>query len=244
MSNDPAYLAARETLTLSGRTAARFVAQLGALAPVLVFPLPAAHLGRRPGLQATVLDHKYWFAKLYECVTYEEIAYAQHVAYATFWYQFIKVFYGLYYDALQKFLNGSPAPPLWQTHFEGPPATRGGRVPPDSMDAVEFSVRTGAIAHIQGDLPVALVKTYRIWTANPKPPFQRLQDAFVNGEAPFRRAQARFYLDVNDKTFSPLRPEVGQFAAAVYQSTCDIQPSLEKMFQWRRDAWQKAMQSL
>jgi hypothetical protein len=112
------------------------------------------------------------------------------------------------------------------------------------MDAVEFSVRTGAIAHIQGDLPVALVKTYRIWTANPKPPFQRLQDAFVNGEAPFRRAQARFYLDVNDKTFSPLRPEVGQFAAAVYQSTYDIQPSLEKMFQWRRDAWQKAMQSL
>ena len=58
------------------------------------------------------------------------------------------------------------------------------------------------------------------------------------------RAQARFYLDVNDKTFSPLRPEVGQFAAAVYQSTCNIQPSLDKMFQWRRDAWHRAMQSL
>lgn len=244
MVSDPAYHEARETLSLSSRTASRFLAHLGALAPMLVFPLPAAHLGRRPALQATVLDHKYWFAKLYECVTYEEIAYAGHEAHSTYWYHFIKVFYGLYYDALQKFLNGSSVGSLWQTHFAGPPATRDGAVPPDSMNAVEFSIRTGAIAHIQGDLPVALVKAYKTWSVSPKPPFQSLKHAFVSGEAPFRRAQARFYLDVNDKTFSPLRPEIGQLAAAAYQSTCDIQPSLEKMFQWRKDAWQRAVQSL
>jgi len=37
-------LEARQTLELSGRTASQFVRQLGALAPVLVFPFPAATL--------------------------------------------------------------------------------------------------------------------------------------------------------------------------------------------------------
>ena len=73
MANEIEYLEARQTLALSARTAARFVAQLGAIAPILVPPFPTATLGRRPGLQATVLDHKYWFANLYELVTYEEL---------------------------------------------------------------------------------------------------------------------------------------------------------------------------
>ncbi len=58
------------------------------------------------------------------------------------------------------------------------------------------------------------------------------------------RAQAAFYLDVNDKTFSPVRPEVGQLGAAYYQAIMNIQPSMPVMFQWRRDAWQKAADQL
>ena len=57
-------LEARQTLELSRRTASQFVAQLGAVAPILLPPFPSATLGRRPGFQATVLDQKYWFAKL------------------------------------------------------------------------------------------------------------------------------------------------------------------------------------
>jgi hypothetical protein len=113
------------------------------------------------------------------------------------------------------------------------------------MEAVQYSVRTGAIAHIQGDMPVALVEAYRTWTANPKPLFQDLRMDFIDqSEGAFRAAQARFYIEVNDKIFSPLRPEVGQLAAALYQTVGDIQPSLPVMFQWRRDAWQRAAQSL
>jgi len=70
------YLEARQTLELSARTASKFIAQLGAVAPILIFP--SAHLGRRPGFQATVLDQKYWFAKLYELVSYEELLPALH----------------------------------------------------------------------------------------------------------------------------------------------------------------------
>lgn len=106
-------------------------------------------------------------------------------------------------------------------------------------------MRTGAIARIQGDMSVALATAYKTWAANPKPAFQDLREDFITrSEVAFRVAQGRFYLEVNDKIFSPLRPEVGQFAAATYQGSLDIQPSLPVMFQWRRNAWQAAADSL
>ncbi len=234
---------ATETRALSRRTASRFVAQLGALQPVLIPPLPAAHLGKRPGLQMTVLDHRYWFAKLYEFVTLEEMSYSQKTTYPGFSLHFIKVFYGMYYAAMGNYEKSAFAQvnPLWVTHFRGPP----GNVAPDSMQAVEFSVRTGATAHIQGDMAVALVTAYKSWEVSPKPRFPELRGEFIDkSEGAFRAAQARFYIEVNDKTFSPLRPEVGQLAAAYYQKVFNIQPSLAVMFQWRRNAWQNAAASV
>ena len=85
-------LEARQTLDLSARTASQFVAQLGAVAPVLLPPFPTATLGRRPGLQATVLDQKYWFAKLYELVSYEELSYSTLTKHPGFSLHFMKVF--------------------------------------------------------------------------------------------------------------------------------------------------------
>jgi len=240
-------LEARQTLELSGRTASQFVRQLGALAPVLVFPFPAATLGRRPGFQATVLDQKYWFAKLYEIVTYQELAYSTHTNYPGFSLHFMKVFYGMYYDALQNFMNKRYASvsPLWMTHFSGPESDDKEEVSPVSMDAVQFSVRTGAISHIQGDMPIALATGYRTWRADPKPSFQELREDFIaKSEGAFQVAQARFYIQVNDKIASPMSPAVGQIGAAYYQAVFNIQPSLPVMFQWRKDSWQKAAASL
>lgn len=232
---------ARETLELSTRIASGFVRQLGAVAPILIPPFPSATLGRRPSFQATVLDHRYWFSKLYELVTYEEIQYSMRTEYPGFSLHFIKVFYRLYLTALR----GERESSLWRTHFAGPPASGNEPVPPTSMYAIEYCVRTGAIAHIQGDMPVALVEAYRTWKANPKPPFQDLRRDFIDqSDGAFRAAQARFYIEVNDKIFSPLRPEVGQLAAAMYQTIGDVQPSLPVIGQWRRDAWQQAAQSL
>jgi hypothetical protein len=147
---------ARQTLNLSSRTAAQFVAQLGALAPILIPPFPAATLGRRPGFQATVLDQKYWFAKLYEIVTYQELQYSSHTNFPGFSLHFMKTFYGMYLDALQNFTNKKFASvrPLWLTHFKGPETDSRSEVDVVSMDAVQFSVRTEAMAHIQGDCPM------------------------------------------------------------------------------------------
>src|ERR1700693_6159715 len=47
------------------------LASLPFMAPIAVPPF-GAHFGRRPGTVASVLDHKYWFAKLYELMTYYE----------------------------------------------------------------------------------------------------------------------------------------------------------------------------
>ena len=74
----------------------------------------------------------------------------------------------MYRDALQ----GIRVSSLWKTHFNGPPAKGIEPIQPDSMAAVQHSVLTGAIAHIQGDMPVALAASYKTWEANPKPAFQ------------------------------------------------------------------------
>jgi hypothetical protein len=236
------YVEARKTLDLSARTASRFVKQLGAIAPILLPGIPQI-LGRRPDFQATVLDQKYWFAKLYELVSYEEIQYSSHTDYPGFSLHFMKVFYGLYYQALQNYFVTAymQVPPLWMIHFSGPPPNGNKEVEPDSTDAIQFSVRTGATAHIQGDMPVALVKAYKSWNTANKPAFADLrQDFIVKSENAFKKAQARFYIEVNDKTFSPFRPEIGQLGAVYYQNLLNIQPSLPVMFQWRRDAWDRA----
>jgi|ERR1700722_8436657 hypothetical protein len=247
MGYDAELIEARATLRLSGETAAGFLKQLGALTPILIFPFPGATLGKRPGFQLTVMDHKYWFAKLYELVSYQEISYALTTAYPGFTLHFMKVFYLMYYNALQNFMKKSgTVSTLWSTSFTGPPADSHGDLPePDSMEAIKFCVRTGAIAHIQGDMSIALVTGYKTWAVNPKPAFQELRSEFIDkSESAFMRAQAAFYLDVNDKTFSPVRPEVGQLGAAYYQAIMNIQPSMPVMFQWRRDAWQKAADQL
>jgi hypothetical protein len=238
---------ARAIQKLAIRTAAQSLANVGALQPILIFPFPGAHLGKRPGFQLTVLDRRYWFAKLYELVTNEEIPYSLKTTYPGFSLHFIKIFYGMYYQAMQDFdaRNFANVSQLWTIHFRGPPNPQGHHLPTDSMAAIEFSIRTGATSHIVGDMPIALKVAYTTWNQDPKPPFDSLREDFiVKSESVFTNAQARFYLDVNDKTFSPMRPDIGQYGAAVIQKALNIQPSLESMFQWRRTAWKQAAEAL
>src|SRR5262249_32804981 len=104
---------------------------------------------------------------------------------------------------------------------------------------------TGATAHIKGDMPLALVDAYKTWNAEPKPPFDALRNDFiVKSEVAFTKAQARFYLEVNDKTFSPVRPEIGQFVIDGVQRVLHIHPSLSEMFNWRKAAWDAAANDL
>jgi len=80
MDVDPAAVRLRKHIAARHESARTNAGECGlrALAPILIPPFPGATLGKRPGFQATVLDHKYWFAKLYELVTYQELSYSTH----------------------------------------------------------------------------------------------------------------------------------------------------------------------
>src|SRR5262249_12241647 len=147
----------------------------------------------------SVFDHKYWFAKLYELMTYYEIGGHEKFAYPGFILHFIPVFYDLYYNALQSFLAGDykPVSPLWMLHFSG----LMGHLSPTALNSVLFSVVTGVSAHVQGDMANALEAAYRTWSAKPKPAFAALYDDFFPRSRPiFEVGKANFFLDVGQKT--------------------------------------------
>jgi hypothetical protein len=229
MSCHVEWMEARNTYTLSKQTASQFVA-------------PGSDTGK-------VLDQKYWFAKLYEIVTYNELGFSIHTRYPGFSLHFMKVFYGMYFDALANFLGqrSGAVSSLWITHFTGLASTT--NVDPDSYKAIEYSVLTGAIAHIQGDMPVGLVKAYQTWRTNPKPAFKDLRDEFITkSRGAFSNARAQFYVEVNNRylnkymprVFNNKFPEIGPYVIDEGQQELHIHPSLDEMFRWREDAWRKA----
>jgi Family of unknown function (DUF5995) len=239
--SDHELASAKSTLDLSDRVASSFVTQLGALAPIMVLPFQA-HFGRRPGFQMTVLDDKYWFAKLYALITYFEIRDHARFVYSSFVMHFITPFYKLYHDALQSYQRGDrgKVSRLWLSHFDG---LRDGIHPtqPGSMDGAKHSIQTGVTAHVQGDMALALEAAYRSWKADPKPPFDALKKDFMENNRPvFEASKAAFFLDLNDKQPFPFRPEVGQLIIASGERAVGGGLSIDEVYQWREAAWKSA----
>src|SRR5262249_17482774 len=108
MSNgyDEDLAAAAATLRRAVQVSQLFCRRLGAVAPIMLPPFGAT-FGRRPEMVESVLDHKYWFAKLYELITYYEIGGREKFTYPGFVMHFIPVFYNMYYDAMRNFLAGN-----------------------------------------------------------------------------------------------------------------------------------------
>jgi len=236
------FAEARETLTLSSQVASWYCRQLGALAPILMPVIPLqAHIGRQAGFQASVIDDKYWFAKLYELITYFELRDRGKFEHADFVLHFIPAFYKLYYDAMKNYLRGARGnvSDLWLTHFDGlKPAPDDG---PGTLDGAKYSIKTGVTAHVQGDMTTALVTAYKTWTANPKPPFSALKkDFFENNRPTFDAAKAAFFIDLNDKGPFPFRPDVGQFVIASGEMVVGGGLAVEEVYKWRDDAWKRA----
>ena len=232
---------ARGTLSLSRRVASSFVAQEGALAPIIVPPIPLqAHIGRRPGFQATILDDKYWFAKLYELITYYEVRDCEKFDNPGFVMHFIPVFYGLYHGALQNYQNGGKVSQLWRTHMDGL-REKGEPIEPGTMEGAKFSIRTGVAAHVQGDMSIALETAYRTWKADPKPSFGSLRNDFFDRNRPiFNAAKAAFFIDLNDKGPFPFRAEVGQLIIAQGEPIAGGGLSVDEVYLWRATAWNQA----
>jgi hypothetical protein len=202
-------------------------------------------LNARGRFTPTIIDNKYWFAKLYEFITYEEIAAMPNFRHPAFVMHFITPFYGLYLQALDTFQSGSPlaVSPLWMRHF-----TASAR--PDNsssaawMDGVRTSLVTGVAAHIQGDMATALVRTYRSYVAkycltSPPPLDTFSPDFFDRNRMVFERAQASFLLHASQLGPFPVGPEFGQYLFAVgARATGSL--DLDEVFRWRKQAWADA----
>jgi len=226
---------AKRTLYKTAEVAKRFLVSVGAV-------------GGRGRFVPTVLDTKYWFAKLYEFTTYFEIAEAGRFQHPGFVFHFVPMFYDMYFDALENFQRGnlSAVSPLWLNHFRTT-----GRLDVSSFSAwkagVQNSIVTGTIAHVQGDMTTALERAYRSYVAKyclSNVPFETFHRDFFDSHPPiFARSQAAFFLELDRLGPFPFRPEVGQLIIGIgarYAGGLD----LDEVFRWRADAWKTARSRL
>jgi len=230
--------AARETLYKSARTANNFKTSIGAVAG-------------RGRLVPTIRSNIYWFAKLYELITHFEIESAATLKHPGFLLHFIPVFYDMYFNALEGFLNKKPGgvSALWRAHF----ASSSGR--PDMSGImgwtrdIALSIQTGATAHIQGDMDKALVRSYQSYVAKYSLTgitLDTFKDDFLIRNRPvFVKVQAEFFLEISNLSTFPGRPEVGQYIIGVGQrSGVGGGLDLDEVFQWRELAWESAKRIL
>jgi OmpA family/Family of unknown function (DUF5995) len=228
--------AARRTLALSADVASRFIRTLGAL-------------GARGRFIPTVIDNKYWFAKLYEFITYYEIGEARGFRHSAFVLHFIPIFYDLYYQALENWTAGrrGAVSSLWINHF-----TRAGRPDNSSItrwaSEVRVSIVTGVTAHVQGDMATALERTYRSYVAKyclaSPPPFDEFRrDFFEANRILFDRAKAAFLLHLSQLGPFPVGPEIGQFLFAQGEPLMGGL-DIDEVYRWREVAWADARRRL
>jgi Family of unknown function (DUF5995) len=227
---------ARRALDVSGQVAQNFIRSVGAL-------------NARGRFTPTILDNKYWFAKLYEYITYEEIRAVGSFRQPAFVMLFIPIFYGLYKQALDNWdaRNTAAVSSLWANHF-----TQAAR--PDNssiarwMAGLRTSIVTGVTAHVQGDMAVALELAYRSYVTkyclSPPPRFDDFRgDFFERNRLVFDRAKADFLLHASQFSPFPVGPELGQFLFAVGEPLAGGL-DVDEVYRWRDAAWAQARRRL
>jgi Family of unknown function (DUF5995) len=227
---------AKRVLSVAGDVSRNFLRTVGAL-------------NARGRFTPTIIDNKYWFAKLYEYITYEEIKAAGQFRHPAFVMHFIPHFYALYHDALNKWNsnNRSAVPRLWATHF-----TTAARPDVSSIMAwaagVRDSIVTGATAHILGDMVAALERAYRSYVRkyclDPPPRLDDFRsDFFDTNRIVFERAKADLLLDAARFSPFPFRPEIGQFLFAKGEPLAGGL-DVNEVYRWREQVWAETKRRL
>jgi hypothetical protein len=228
--------AARRTLLTSARVAASFERSVGAL-------------DARGRFTKTIIDNKYWFAKLYERITHFEIRDRNKFKHPAFVMHFIPIFYDMYHTALRDWQDGrrSRVHALWQRHFTT--AARPARNGLQSwINGVANSIVTGVAAHIRGDMAEALDRAYRSYTSKYCLDRLRLDDLHADFFATSRRifeiVAAEFFLDLARYSPLPLSPEMGQFVIGTGARYGAGGLDIDQVYGWRAAAWAEAKQRL
>jgi hypothetical protein len=189
----------------------------------------------------TILDTKYWFAKLYEITTRFEISAARDYKQPGFVLHFIPVFYGMYNRALDAWeAGGAGVSARWRIHFE-----KTGRPDSDSImgwsNGILFSLISGVDAHIRGDMAQALETAYRSYVSkyclNPAPPFDTYKEDFFAMGAVFNQARTAAMSLV--ASLGPI-PEAGVKIGDALGAGLDV----SQVNQWRAQAWADAKRRL
>jgi hypothetical protein len=221
--------AAARTRALSADVASGFVGLAGAV-------------NRRGRFISTVLDNKYWFAKLYEVVTIHELYETRKYREAAFVLHFIPIFYDLYHQALQNWLSGNRAAVgrMWTNHFTY-------AADPDNSGVnawsagVQVSIETGVTAHVRGDMPIALERAYHSYVAkyclDPPPAFDQFRADFFAMGSVFERARKILLSHVAQ--MGPVPDAAVAIGEALFSNL-----DANVVEGWRKEAWAEAQRRI
>jgi hypothetical protein len=198
-------------------------------------------VGRTGRFIPTIIDTKFWFAKLYEITTGFEISSARSYKQPGFVLHFIPIFYGMYSRALDGWpAGGAAVSPLWRLHFMNTGRPDNGSVLAWSSGVLS-SISTGVTAHIRGDMPLALETAYRSYVSkyclDPAPPFDTYKRDFFAMGAVFNQARAAAMSLVAN--LGPV-PEAGVKIGDALGAGLDV----SQVDQWRAEAWAVAKRRL
>ncbi len=228
--------AARRTLQTSAGVASSFERSVGAL-------------DARGRFTKTILNDKFWFAKLYELITYFEIRDRNRFRHVPFVMHFIPIFYDMYHQALSDWQVGrrSAVHALWRHHFSTSerPSHNGLQ---SWISGITNSVVTGVRAHIQGDMAAALEQAYRSYTTKYCLTSLRFDDLkgdfFETNHRIFETVTASFFLEMSRRSPLPLSPEMGQFVIGTGARYGAGGLDIDEVYRWREAAWQEAKRRL
>jgi hypothetical protein len=199
-------------------------------------------VGRTGRFIPTIIDTKFWFAKLYEITTGFEISAARDYKEPGFVLHFIPIFYNMYNQALDSWGagGGGAVSPLWRVHFMST-----GRPDTDSIwswsNGVVTSLVTGVNAHIRGDMGQALETAYRSFVKkyclDPAPPFDTYKEDFFAMGTVFNQARAAAMSLV--ASLGPI-PEAGVKVGDALGAGLDV----GQVNQWRAEAWAEGKRRL
>ena len=239
----PAALSHKDASERQRFAASETLARSESVAKMFWASYPTIARGKSPELPGAPTIH-YYFAKLYQLITYYELQDSRAHSYPGFTYLLINVFYQMYDDAVPQLLTtGKPArtTPLWQRYLQKCELHESGALiaPNGIMDVIYAAAQ----AHILGDLGEALARTYNSYSRAyaPKLFFHEFKNDFFGNiqKATFKRVTADFQSHMVAIVPIWLPVEQGQLMLWLAQEVAGFLQGSE-LWQWRQRAWRDA----
>ena len=196
----------------------------------------------------------YYFAKLYEIITKNEVALTKgkfikdnkilRLQHPDFLLEFIPIFYNMYKTNLDLFLKNkydNNISPHWYLYFK-----EASQFNDTSNLHFQKVIKFGVGAHIKGDMATALAKAYKIFfKQHPDIPFEELKNDFFEINRPvFEKVLSQFQSHLRDIK-RPLETGIADkellwFAGSRWGSILAGNINIDEVFHWREDAWNAA----